>query len=61
MGSPGAAMIPTVIDGATKRKKKKEGEKQEEDTKESLDKWSTDARDRIVDELERIYTDGKKE
>lgn len=55
MGSPGSAMIPTVIDGATKRKKKKEGEKQEADTKESLDKWSSDTQKDIEKELKQIY------
>jgi hypothetical protein len=56
MGTPGAALIPTVWDAKTKKKKKKEAEDEEDDTKDDLDKWSADARDKIMGELERIYT-----
>jgi len=58
MGTPGAALIPTVWDSKTKKKKKKEAEDEEETTKRELDKWSIDARNKILGELEQIYVTG---
>lgn len=57
MGTPGAALIPTVWDSTTKKKKKKEAEDSEEDTKDALDKWSADTQEDIEKELRRIYGD----
>jgi HK97 family phage portal protein len=55
MGAPGAALIPTVWDSATKKKKKKEAEDAEEETKDDLDKWSVDVQKNIEKELRQLY------
>lgn len=57
MGSPGAALIPTVWDGAEKKKRKKKEKDQEDDTKDDLDKWAKAAQDKIEADLVRIYGD----
>ncbi len=55
MGSPGAALIPTVWDGMKKKKKDKEAKAAEEDTKKSLDDWSVETQKKIEEDLKRIY------
>ena len=61
MGTPGAALIPTVWDSKTKKRKKKEGEEAEESTKNDLDKWSADVQKNIEKELKELYKKSDKD
>ena len=56
-GTEGYALIPTVWDAKTKKKKKKAEKDAEDDAKDSLDKWSADVQKGIEKELRQIYKD----